>query len=275
VPEGDSLFLAAQKLHAALAEQVVTRFASPRPELKERDVEGRRVTLARAHGKHVIIELDDGRALLSHLRMQGSWWVATKQHLSPRRRERLAREPQLLDEVTSVIIETQTRVALLERAAIVELLPLAEVERRLSELGPDLLAPDYDAGAALERLLAHPELSIAEALLRQSIVAGIGNVYKCEVLFLEKVSPFSRVAELPEATLQRLLKRARELMRRNLVRGPRRTTFGSHAGDNHWVYERSGKHCLKCDEKIAMRRQGNSQRSTYFCPECQGVTTPR
>lgn len=271
MPEGDSLFLAAKNLHAALAGQLITRFASPRPELQERGVEGRRVTLARAHGKHVVIELDDGRALLSHLRMQGRWFVTQKAALSQRLRERLGEAPRWDDEDLSLIIETETSLAKLERAAIIELAPLATIQRRLSGLGPDLLAPDYDAALALASLREHPELSIGEAVMLQSIVAGIGNVYKSETLFLEKVSPFRTIASLDDATLQRVLKRARDLMRRNLVPGPRRTTFGSFAGSKYWVYERSGQHCLKCDAKIGMRRQGSSLRSTYFCPECQGV----
>ena len=271
MPEGDSLFIAAQKLHAALAGQVITRFASPRPELQERDVEGCRVSLARAHGKHVIIELDDGRALLSHLRMQGRWLVTEKSELPRKRLEQLTQAPRWDDEDTTLILETAASIAVLERAAIIELAPLASIERRLSGLGPDLLAPDYDPAEALARLRAHPSVTIAEALMLQSVVAGIGNVYKSETLFLEKVSPFVTVAELDDAALERILKRARDLMRRNLNRGPRRTTFGSYASDNYWVYERSGKHCLKCDAKLGMRRQGTTQRSTYFCPECQGV----
>lgn len=271
MPEGDSLFLAAKKLHAALAGQVITRFASPRPELQERDVEGRRVVLARAHGKHVVIELDDGRALLSHLRMQGSWLVTEKASLTERRRSRLAQAPRWDDEDLSLIIETETSLAKLQRAAIVELAPLPVIERRLAGLGPDLLAADYDAARALASLHEHPEPSIGEALMLQSIVAGIGNVYKSETLFLEKVSPFVSVGSLDDATLERVLKRARDLMRRNLVPGPRRTTFGSFAGSKYWVYDRSGQHCLKCDSKIGMRRQGSLQRSTYFCPECQRV----
>jgi endonuclease VIII len=271
MPEGDNLFIAAQKLHAALADRVITRFASPRPELQERDVEQHRVTRVRAHGKHVIIELDDGRALLSHLRMQGHWFVAEKAALPERLRSRLSEPPRWNDEDLTLIIETETSVAKLERAAIVELAPLRTIERRLSGLGPDLLAADYDAALALASLRQHPELTIGEAVMLQSIVAGIGNVYKSETLFLEKVSPFVTVGSLDDATLQRILKRARELMRRNLLPGPRRTTFGSYAGDKYWVYERSGKHCLKCDTRIAMRRQGTSQRSTYFCPECQGA----
>ena len=273
MPEGDNLFKAAQQLHRALAGRVVTRFASPLPALKERGVEGHRVTRVRAVGKHAVIEFDDGRGFLSHLRMQGRWYVVEKALATEARLERFRREPRWDDETTSLIIENEAVFAVLERAAIAELLPLGQIERQLAELGPDLLSADYDPNEALERLRQTPQLTIAEALLRQSIVAGIGNVYKSEVLFLEKVSPFVEVATLDDTALARILKRARELLRRNLAGGPRRTTFGSYASDNHWVYERSGKHCLKCDTKIQMRRQGALQRSTYFCPECQGVNS--
>jgi endonuclease-8 len=271
MPEGDSLFIAAQKLAAVLTGRVVTRFASPIPALKDRDVEGHTVTRVRPHGKHVIIELDDGRAFLSHLRMQGHWFAAEKSNLREGLLAKTQREVRWDDEETSLIIETDTSVAVLTNAAVAELQPLARIEQRLSDLGPDLLSPDYDQAEAVRRLREHPETTIAEALMLQSVVAGIGNVYKAETLFLEKVSPFVPVSSLDDATLERLLKRARELMRRNTRPGPRRTTFGTFAGQNYFVYERSGQHCLKCDTKIQMRRQGNLQRSTYFCPECQGV----
>jgi endonuclease-8 len=270
MPEGDSIFRTAAELHAKLAGQTVTRFATPLPELKEQSIAGQQIIQVRAHGKYVVLELSDGRALLSHLRMQGRFRVYDKARLPARRRAWLEREPRWDDEQTTWILETKTAFAVLEHAAVAELAPISEIERRLSSLGPDLLAPDYDASEALRRLREHPELSIGEALMLQSVVAGIGNVYKSETLFLEKVSPWASVGSLDDATLTRLLKRARELMRRNL-KGPRRTTFGTFAGSAYFVYERSGQHCLKCDSKIGMLRQGTLQRSTYFCPECQGV----
>jgi endonuclease VIII len=273
MPEGDTLFIAAKNLDALLAGRIITRFASPLPELKEQGVEGQLVKAVRSHGKHVIIELGDGRALLSFLRMQGKWSAFEKSRVRPRLLQKTARDPAWDDEETTLIIETETTVAILRRAALAQLAPLAKIEARLAGLGPDLLSPEYDQAEVLSRLHENPELSIAEALLRQSIVAGIGNVFKSEVLFLEKVSPFASVASLDDATLERVLKRARELMRRNLGKGPRRTTFGTFAGPNFFVYERSGQHCLKCDTRIGMRRQGTLQRSTYFCPECQAVSS--
>jgi endonuclease VIII len=249
----------------------VTRWESPLPELKEQGLEGHVVSAVRAQGKYLIIDFDDGRSFLSHLRMQGHWFAAEKSALSPAHRERTARDVRWDDEQTTLVIETAASVAVLTRGALAVLATREKIERRLANLGPDLLSPDYDAAEVLARLREHPDVTIAEALMLQSIVAGIGNLYKSEVLFLERVSPFQKVEALDDATLERLLKRARELMRRNTQRGPRRTTFGTFAGQRYFVYERSGQRCLKCDTKIAMRRQGNLQRSTYFCPECQGV----
>ena len=176
MPEGDSLFITARKLHEVLAGRVITRVATPRPELQERDVEGHRVLRARAHGKYVVIELDDGRAFLSHLRMQGRWFVVAKAGLTDERLERFSRQPRWDDEDTSLILETEQHFAVLERAALIELGPLAKLERTLAELGPDLLAPDYDQAEVITNLRQHPDLTIAEALLRQSIVAGIGGL---------------------------------------------------------------------------------------------------
>jgi endonuclease-8 len=271
MPEGDSLYIAAQKLNTLLAGRVITRFESPLPSLKDQDVEGHTVTAVRSQGKHVIIELDDGRAFLSFLRMQGHWAAYDKAELRPGFLEKLGRDVKWDDADTTLVIETERSIALLTNAALALLARREKIERRLSGLGPDLLSPDYDQAEVLSRLREHPDMTIAEALMLQSIVAGIGNVYKAEVLFIEKVSPFVSVGSLDDTTLERLLKRARELMRRNL-KGPRRTTFGTFAGSAHFVYERSGQHCLKCDTKIRMRRQGPLQRSTYYCPECQGVT---
>src|SRR5687767_7314903 len=156
MPEGDALFRAARALHEALAGQILRRFASPRPELKERDVEGHVVTRVRAQGKYVVLELDDGRGLLSHLRMQGRWLVYDKAGLSAKQRHWLAREPRADDEQTTLILETDRAVAVLEFAAIAELAPLAAIERRLADLGPDVLSPDFDEAEAISRLRKHP-----------------------------------------------------------------------------------------------------------------------
>jgi endonuclease-8 len=138
----------------------------------------------------------------------------------------------------------------------------------LRRLGPDLLSPDFDAAEALARLRAAADLDIADALLDQSIVAGIGNVYKSEVLFLERVSPSAKVATLSDEILQRLILTARRELRRNVGTAQRRTTAG-HQRQSLWVYDRSGRPCARCGTAICRMMQGPHARSTYWCPACQ------
>jgi endonuclease-8 len=270
MPEGDTILQAAERLQRALGGRKMLRFFSPLPKLKEVDLAGRLVERVYARGKNLIISLDDGRALHTHLRMQGVWFVRDKAAMSAEQLERLARAPHSMNPVLTMSIENDAFVAVCEQAAVADLVTAREVERRLASLGPDLLSPDFDAALARNNLRQRPELTIAEAIMLQSMLAGVGNVYKSEVLFLEKVSPFVTVGELDDAKLDAIIARAKELLRRNR-KGSRRTTFGTLSRMPHYVYERSGQHCLKCDTKIQMRRQGSMMRSTYFCPECQGV----
>jgi len=270
MPEGDTIFQAAARLHAVLAGRAIQRFVSPLPQLKERDLDGRGVTRVYARGKNLVIALDDGRAIRTHLRMEGVWYVRKKAELSPREKLRFENEPHALNPVLTMIIETDVALAVCERAAIAELAPLASIERELSSLGPDLLSADFDAELARGNLRDRPELAIGDAVMLQSLLAGIGNVYKSELLFLEKLNPFKPIAELDDATLDKLIARARDLMNRNR-NSSRRSNFGKINGLKYYVYNRSGEHCLKCDARIGMRRQGSQQRSTYFCPVCQNV----
>jgi endonuclease VIII len=270
MPEGDTILQAAAKLERALARQQIVRFFSPLPKLKEAELVGREVTRVYARGKNIVIALDDGRALHTHLRMQGKWSVWEKSQLSPERLERLTRAPHSLNPVFTLSLETSRVIALCEQAAVAELASEREIERRLASLGPDLLASDFDAEKALENLRARPELPIGEAIMLQSMFAGVGNVFKSEILFLEKVSPFVSVGALDDQRLAAIVERARVLLNRNRT-GQRRTQFSALTRMRFYVYERSGQHCIKCDATIQMRRQGSLMRSTYFCPDCQSV----
>lgn len=125
----------------------------------------------------------------------------------------------------------------------------------------------------LRRLRERPETEIGSALLDQEALSGIGNIYKSETLFLAGVSPFSRVRELDDARLTRIVEVARELMRKNLL-SKRRTTPEGRMGPRYWVYERSGEPCLRCGTRVAMKRQEPLARSTYYCAECQRAHHP-
>lgn len=138
----------------------------------------------------------------------------------------------------------------------------------LSRLGPDLLGVELDTAEILRRLRREPARPIGSALLDQELLAGMGNVYKSEVLFITETSPLAPVAALDDDRLLRIVATARELMRRN-VGQRRRTTPRGRVAAHHYVYARSGQPCLRCGGRIAMVRQDPLGRSTYHCPECQ------
>jgi endonuclease-8 len=166
---------------------------------------------------------------------------------------------------------------------VAEFLDEAELERSdaLRNLGPDLLSTDFVAADAIARLQARGDMEIADALLDQSAIAGIGNVYKSEVLFAGRVSPFARVHALPRRDLERLVAIAVRLLRANVSEtsagmatygGLRRTTGRSDPGARFWVYGRAGKPCRRCGTAISRSRQGADARSTYWCANCQSVS---
>ena len=126
---------------------------------------------------------------------------------------------------------------------------------------------------ALRRLRASPPVrDIATALLDQRTISGIGNVFKCEALFLERVSPWAKVAHLDDATLHRLVAQARKLMRLNRAGGERRTRFALNAAEGMWVDERTGLPCHVCGTRIAWGYHPSEFRKSWYCPRCQNVT---
>ncbi len=181
-----------------------------------------------------------------------------------------------------LVLEVAGTVAVCFDAPVVELFETRTetLHPALSQLGPDLLAPEFDAAEAHRRLRdpSRAEIEIGVALLDQRAMAGIGNVYKNEILWIERVSPFGRVEDLDDATLDRLIATAHRLLLANVQdvatrRGPERVTT---AGDPDapgpvYVYGRSGRPCRRCRTPIAVTRQGTDlPRSTYWCPTCQG-----
>lgn len=259
MPEGDTLYRAAHTLRLALKDRVVTGYRSPLPEFKDANLVGRIVTDVEARGKNLLIHFDDGRAIYSHLRMEGSWHIY-KPGVSWRKPERQAK----------VVLETDEYIAICFNAPTVELLTETGIKRHrvLSKLGSDLLKEEFSWDETLKRLREQQDKPIGEALMRQNILAGIGNVYKSEVLFLCNADPFRAVAEYADHDLKVIVQKARELMHQNL-QGKPRTTRHSLDGGRMWVYGRSGRPCRKCGTFIKMRRQGLEARSTYWCPQCQ------
>jgi len=263
LPEGDTIHRAARTLALRLGGKQVLRFHSTVPLIAQARLEGARVASVEARGKNLQVAFDDGSVLTTHMRMTGSWHVyhPGERWFLP---EHLAR----------VVIEVEGCVAVCFSAPVVELYSSSARldQARLGRLGPDLLSPAFAAAEAVTRLLTKPRLRLGEALLDQSLLSGIGNVYKSESLFLERLSPFLATSAVPRERLLTLVSRARTLMLGNLAPGGgMRTTRGRSTGPRFWVYRRSGRACLVCEATVLMKRQGESLRSTYFCPRCQGV----
>ena len=273
MPEGDTIYRAARTLHRALAGRTVSRFESVFPRLTriddDRPLTGRTIERVEARGKHLLIWFSGDLVLRTHMRMNGSWHIY-------RPGERWQRPHHDM----RIVIETP------EIHAVGFSVPVAEfaTERTLGDvpsirdLGPDPLADGFDAAAAVERIAARPEMEIAEALLDQSAIAGIGNVYKSEVLFMARISPFAPVATLTRDQLAKLVELAATFMRANVNDGTaaivtytgfRRTTGRADPGARLWVYGRAGKPCRRCGTAISRRKHGQHARSTYWCAACQ------
>lgn len=260
MPEGDTLHKIAAVLTRALVGKPLLRVASPLPIIANAGLAGHKVESVEARGKNLLIRFDDGRTLYTHLRMHGSW------HIKPRGQP--IRGPR-----ARVVLETAELAVVCFSAPVVELLsPKAEQAHRvLAALGPDILAADFDPDAAAERLLVAGELPIGEAVMDQRVVAGIGNVYKSELLFIHRLDPFARTASFSQEARRALMRDAQKWLRRNVDDRGFRTTRVALTGPRKWVYLRGGEPCLVCGTTIAMARQGFGARSTYYCPKCQGV----
>lgn len=267
MPEGDTLHRTADGLRPHLVGREIVRASArppgPRPEL----LVGSRIEAVEAVGKNLLIRLDRGLEIRTHLGMHGSW----HRYRPGERWHRAASRARL-------VLEVDGAVAVCFDAPTVELLDArAEaVHAPLARLGPDLLAADFDEAEAARRLRL-PERAdrpIAEVLLDQRALAGIGNVYKSEALFIAGVDPFAPVRSLDDATLAGLVVTARRLLRANADRSTsrrRRTTDDDPAarGSPLWVYGRSGRPCLRCGTMISSRGHGDPARLTYWCPLCQ------
>ena len=272
MPEGDTIFRTARTLQRALAGRSVTRFESPLPALTRVDhdqpIVGRTVRAVRSIGKHLLIEFSGDLVLRTHMRMNGEWHI-----YRPGERWRRSRVAM------RIVVATDEYVAVGFDVPVAEFLRPRDLQRhpQLGRLGPDLLSDAFDETAAVARLKATADRAIGEALLDQRVMAGVGNVFKCEILFLCSVHPFRRVATLSDEDAQRLVRGARELLRANVaehrmpeaVRAYRRTTRFANPQARLWVYGRSGQPCRRCGTPIALQKQGESARLTYWCPMCQ------
>jgi endonuclease-8 len=274
VPEGDTIFRAARTLNRALAGQVVTRFESVLPHLQrvhdDDPIIGRAIESVTASGKWMTMRFSRDLVLLTHMLMSGSWHIYRPGERWQRPRSDMR-----------IVIATSQFEAVAFKVPVAEFHTTASLARRegFNALGPDVLSSAFDESQAAANLRAQPELEIAEALLTQSVMAGLGNVYKSEVCFACRVNPFRKVATLTDAEVNCLVQTARKFMVANAsdtsdesivtYGGLRRTTRRSEPGQRLWVYARRGGGCRRCGTPIESRKQGRDARVTFWCPSCQ------
>jgi endonuclease-8 len=274
MPEGDTIFRAARTLNRALAGQTVTEFEAVFPKLARVDfderIRGRTVDRVEAKGKWMLMHFSGDRILLTHMLMSGSWHI-----YRPEEKWRLPRSSM------RVMIATETMVAVAFNIQIAEFHTHDSLRRRTGfvSLGPSLLAHHFDANEGAQRLLENRDLEVGEALLKQSVVAGIGNVFKSEICHACGVHPFRRVASLTPWEARDLMSVAQKFLRANVTEasgnqivtygGLRPTTSRTNPEQRLLVYKRRGQPCRRCGTPIESRKQGLDARATFWCPQCQ------
>lgn len=276
MPEGDTIFRSARALDRALARKSVMRFETAYAQLASVDddkkIAGRIVDRVEARGKWLLIYFSGDLILMTHMRMNGSW------HLY--RVGEKWRRPQ---RDMRIVIETAEWCAVGFAVPVAEFHSEASLLRKtmIPALGPDLLTQDFDVAAAISRMREAGDKPIAEVLLNQRVMAGIGNVYKSETCFICKVNPFRRVRTLHPSDLEHLVLTARKFLLLNVAEGAsgeistysglRRTAHTSDRTARLWVYGRRGEQCRRCGTPIEMRKQGVGARTTFWCPVCQPI----
>ena len=259
MPEGDTVWLAGRRLHDALAGRVLTRSDFRVPQLATTDLAGRTVTEVVSRGKHLLTRVDDDLTLHTHFLMDGAW------HLyRPGERWRGGPAWQV-----RLVLENEDWQAVGYRMPVVELLARDDEDSAVGHLGPDLLGPDWDPAEAVRRLRGDPERTIGEALLDQRNLAGIGNLYRAETLFLRGVHPRTPVGDVEG--LDQLVRLAERLMQANRAHPQQVTTGDSRRGAQHYVYERTRQPCRRCRTPIEAEELGppGQERRSYWCPTCQ------
>lgn len=305
MPEGDTVWRTALHLDRALSGSTLLETDFRVPALAMLDLSGRVVESTIARGKHLLTRIgapghdhaggpspperaDDSGARLTlhtHLRMEGSWHI----YRAGSRWRRPAHEAR-------VVLRTEAWTAVGFALGVTQVVPRAAEDSLVAHLGPDLLGPEWDEQEALRRLLDDPAPPVAAAitdqrnragavthpsavgefsrevgvaLLDQRCLAGIGNLYKAEALFLSGVSPFQAVTEVPD--LGKVIRLARRLMMANKLTPLQTTTGVARRGQEHYVYGRGGQPCRRCGTRIRSRMQGQppQDRITYWCPACQ------
>lgn len=278
MPEGDTIYRSARALAKVLTGKIVTRFDTGYAHLAtvndDRPLVGRVIEKVEANGKWLLMHFSGDLILVSHMLMSGSWHMyrTGEKWWSPRKAMRVAIEVEGWQAVAFnvPVAEFHTAASLLRKSSV-------------PKLGPDILSEGYSAQsgvAALQaRAASHPDDEIANVLLNQRVLAGLGNVYKSEVCFAARVHPFRAMTSVTADEMLAMADVAQRYMKANVLdgsgdgivtySGSRRTTNNSNEKNRLWVYGRRGQECRRCGGTVEYRKQGIGARSTYWCPECQ------
>jgi endonuclease VIII len=269
MPEGDTVWNTARMLHRALAGEVIRHSDFRVPALATVDLTGATVLECVSRGKHLLLRVADHEQLTlhSHLRMDGAWRIFSPGEAWRGRPSHLIR----------VVLRAASAVAIGYSLHDLALVPTEDEEKLVGHLGPDLLSTagepgGWDLEEAVRRVKATPTRPVAEALLDQTNLAGIGNLYKCELLFLRGLWPWTPVWQIDD--LPGLLTLAQRLLAANRGRWTQVTTGSLRRGQETYVYGRGGAPCRRCGTPIARDDPGGvggapADRITYWCPHCQ------
>jgi formamidopyrimidine-DNA glycosylase len=268
VPEGDSVFKAAQRMRGQLVGRTVVRSDFRVPQHATADLSGRQVTAFESYGKHMLTRFgpapgdaagDGGITLHTHFEMDGAWQVVGHGKALPRS----------FDDEVRLVLQTDGPTAYALRMPVLELVATADEPRLLGHLGPDVLGPGWDEDEAVRRLAADPERPLVEALLDQKNLAGIGNLWAVETCYLRGHSPWTPVRDVD---LRAAVQLARRMMRHSLEHPGQVTTGDTRRGNTHWVYGRAERPCRRCRTPVAFRDSITGtpySRETWWCPQCQ------
>lgn len=266
MPEGDTVWRAAARLHGALADQPVTLADLRWPRLPPHHLVGSTTVEVVSVGKHLLQRFSNGWTLHSHLRMDGSWRIAPA---GPDITRALRRHD------LRAAVGTAHCAAIGVRLGQLDLVPTSQERTLVGHLGPDILTAQWDHDETVRRLAAFDGF-VVDALLDQRVLAGIGTYWASEALFLERLLPWTRTSDLSADRLMALTGRLRQLLTDAI--SPGRPPIGDRSGAREaaWVHARSGRSCRRCGDliRVALTGAAPQQRTIFSCPTCQGGWAP-
>lgn len=265
MPEGDTVWRTADRLHRALSGATITLSDFRFPEIATADLRGAVTTEVLSRGKHLLHRVDSGLTIHSHLKMEGQWRV-----------ERVDATASWLRRADlRAAVGTDTWSALGLRLGMLEIVPTVREGDIVGHLGPDVLGPDWDADLAIDRLLASGTV-IGAALLDQRVLAGVGTLWASESLFIERIGPWSPSAELTRGRVEALVARVHRLMDASRHHAVQSSTGVRRRGEEHFVHARSGRPCRRCGNpiRVSMIGPAGRERTMFYCPTCQGGFAP-